>query len=192
MGRADATRTKVLSPASFAHVVLRTNNFIAMNEFYKTFLGAHAAYENEYVSFLTYDEEHHRIALIQIPNTGPKAPTTCGLEHFAFSYKALNDLALAYRQRKEHGMMPFWCVNHGPTTSMYYKDPDGNKIETQVDNFDTAAEETMFMNTKEFAMNPFGTDFDPEELIRRLESGEDEQLIKKRIEIGARGPPDHM
>lgn len=39
--------------------------------------------------------------------------------------------------------------NHGPTTSLYYRDPDGNQIETQVDNFETAEEATAFMNSPE-------------------------------------------
>jgi len=43
------------------------------------------------------------------------------------------------------------------------------------------------MMSKYFQENPLGTDFDPEDLIRRLQSGEDETSIKKRIEIGPRG-----
>jgi len=31
-------------------------------------------------------------------------------------------------------------VNHRPTTSMYYRDPDGNRVELQIDNFPTAKE----------------------------------------------------
>ena len=42
------------------------------------------------------------------------------------------------------------------------------------------------MVSKEFAMNPIGTDFEAEDLIKRLESGEDEKSIKKRVEIGPR------
>ena len=184
--------TQVLNPAAFVHVVLRTNNFRPMVDFYKLFLGSHAAYENDSVSFLTYDEEHHRIAIVAIPGTGPKDATSCGLEHIAFSFNTLDDLFTAYRQRKELGVTPFWCVNHGPAISMYYKDPDGNSIETQVDNFDSADQATEFMMSKEFSENPIGTDFDPQDLMRRLESGEDESSIRKRIEIGPRGIPDHM
>lgn len=33
----------------------------------------------------------------------------------------------------------------GSTTSIYYKDPDGNMLETQVDNFDSVEEATKFM-----------------------------------------------
>jgi hypothetical protein len=69
---------------------------------------------------------------------------------------------------------------------MYYRDPDGNEIETQVDNFDSVEEIAAFMEGPKFAENPIGTDFDPNDLIRRLESGEDEKIIKKRVETGGR------
>ena len=81
-----------------------------------------------------------------------------------------------------------WCVNHGPTTSMYYRDPDGNLLETQTDNFDTPEEANDFMASESFMQNPVGTDFDPQDLIRRLKAGEDHASIKKRTEIGRRMP----
>jgi hypothetical protein len=73
---------------------------------------------------------------------------------------------------------------------MYYKDPDGNKLETQVDNFDTNDAAAKFMESAAFAENPIGTDFDPEELIERIQSGEDDGVLKKRVEIGIRGIPE--
>ena len=56
---------------------------------------------------------------------------------------------------KGEGIEPYWCLNHGPTTSMYYKDPDGNKVELQIDNFDTD-ETNRWMGSGEFAQNPIG------------------------------------
>ena len=72
---------------------------------------------------------------------------------------------------------------------MYYKDPDDNDIEVQVKNFDDQDEANAFMETEEFRMNPVGTDFDPEEFVRRVDEGEDEREIKKRREIGPRMEP---
>ncbi len=193
MGSADNPADKVLSPSAFVHIVLRTTptNFRPVAEYYKTFLGAHAIYENELLSFLTYDEEHHRIAIIGMQDTGPKEANTCGLDHFAFSYATLKDLTFSYRQRKAHGILPYWCVNHGPATSFYYKDPDGNKIEIQVDNMNSD-EATAFMMSKSFSKNPIGVEFDPEELVRRLEAGEDENVLKIRPESGPRSPPEYI
>jgi hypothetical protein len=114
------------------------------------------------------------------------------IEHVAFTFDTLELLALAYRQRKARGIVPVWSVNHGPTTSIYYKDPDGNMIETQVDNFDTVEAANDFMSSKEFAENPIGTDFDPEDLIQKLRRGEDQASIKKRVEIGPRAIPAEL
>lgn len=63
-------------------------------------------------------------------------------------------------------------------------------IETQVDNFDTVEEATEYMTGPELAENPFGVDFDPEDLVNRLKSGEPEADIKKRANIGPRGIED--
>ena len=72
---------KVVSPVKLAHVVLRTNNFSTMNKFYKDFLGGRAAHEvPNVISFLTYDDEHHRVAIVAIPSIGDKDKNTCGLE----------------------------------------------------------------------------------------------------------------
>jgi len=75
----DEVGEKVLRPTYFAHAVLRTANWGPMAEFYKTFLGGHATWEREGLSFITYDEEHHRVAILQIPETGPKVPSSSGL-----------------------------------------------------------------------------------------------------------------
>jgi hypothetical protein len=52
----------------------------AMAAFYKDFLGGHASHENEVLSFITYDDEYHRIAIAQLPFLKPKDKDICGLE----------------------------------------------------------------------------------------------------------------
>jgi catechol-2,3-dioxygenase len=186
----DAQGNGVKAPSKLAHVVLRTNNFADMVHYYTSFLGATVIYQNELLAFLSYDEEHHRIAIAAIPGTAPKNKTSCGLEHIAFSFDSLSDLLLAYRQRQQRGIEPLWPVNHGPTTSIYYRDPDGNMIETQVDNFTDSDAATAFMKSDLFAQNPIGADFDPEEYIRQLRNGVSEEALMKRVEVGPRGLPD--
>ncbi|KAF2162264.1 hypothetical protein M409DRAFT_69186 [Zasmidium cellare ATCC 36951] len=181
---------KVLSPSKLAHIVLRTNKFEQMRNYYCNFLGGHVVHGNDYLAFITYDDEHHRIALLSNPQLQDNPGTTSGLEHIAFTFDNLQDLCTAYKQRKALGITPGWCVNHGPTTSMYYRDPDGNMIETQVDNYDTAEEATASMLTEAFAKNSLGMDYDPEELCRRVESGEDEASIKKQGDVVPRGAED--
>lgn len=78
----NAPETKTQSPAKLAHVVLRTQpeKFALMKDFYKRFLGGHASHENDFLSFITYDQEHHRIAIAALPNIRPRDAKTCGLE----------------------------------------------------------------------------------------------------------------
>ncbi|KAF4332411.1 Glyoxalase Bleomycin resistance dihydroxybiphenyl dioxygenase [Fusarium beomiforme] len=176
----------VLKPVKLAHVVLRTNDFQRLSSYYQTFLQAKINFENEFMHLLTYDDEHHRIGIVNM-DIANKDPKTCGLEHIAFSYSSLTDLALSYLQRKENGIEPFWCINHGPTTSLYYHDPDGNTLELQVENFDTLEEATEFMKSEAYLTNPLGVDFDMMDLIKRIKSGESEKSLKKRPASGPRG-----
>ena len=182
----------VIKPSYLAHIVLKTqpSQFPKMVSYYKTFLSADARYEAGPLAFLSYDDEHHRIAIVSMPDIKPRDPKAAGLLHFAFTFKSLHDLTLAYKQRLANGIEPYWCVNHGPTTSMYYHDPDGNDIETQVENFATLEDADAFMKSEAFAENPIGADFDLEDFVKRLESGEDEEVIKRREDVGPRGIPD--
>ena len=94
---------------------------------------------------------------------------------------------MSYRQRKNKGILPFWCINHGLTISLYYKDPDGNVLETQYDVFTENGAANAYMATPGFSKNPIGADFDPEEFIKRIESGESRDSLVTRPDIGVRG-----
>jgi hypothetical protein len=76
-----------------------------------------------------------------------------------------------YARLRDLGITPFFCVNHGPTTSMYYRDPDGNRVELQIDNFATAKEGQDWMLSPAFDRNPIGVEYDPDTLVQRFRSG---------------------
>jgi hypothetical protein len=54
---------------------------------------------------------------------------------------------------------------------MYYRDPDGNRVELQIDNFATAQEGQDWLRTPAFAENPIGVEYDPDQLVARFRSG---------------------
>ena len=179
--------TVMVSPLRLAHVVLRTSRMQEMLDWYKYALNAEIAYADEGISFLAYDDEHHRIAFINIPGLAPQPEGIVGVHHVAFTYDSLTDLLDNYVRLRDRGILPALSINHGPTTSLYYADPDGNQLEFQVDNFDTVEEAGEFFFTPEFAVNPIGVNFDPEELRSRLLAGEDLDLLKQRPPSGPRG-----
>ncbi|HEX7782240.1 MAG TPA: VOC family protein [Sphingobium sp.] len=176
----SAGSSGIVSPIKFAHVVLRTPHFRALVSWYKLVLNASPAFENEDVAFIAYDDEHHRVAFINVPGLEPYRTDTAGVHHIAFSHATLDALLTNYERLRERGIVPVWSVNHGPTTSLYYSDPDGNRVEFQVDNYDTVEEAGAFFFSDAFTANPIGVDFDPEELLRRLRAGEDSAALKLR------------
>jgi catechol-2,3-dioxygenase len=149
-----------LPPVYLAHVVRRTSRFEEMVKWYQIVLGARVVHSDGMLAFLTYDHEHHRIAIAQIPGLDEQPAMAAGTDHIAFTHADLGDLLYTYARLKREGIEPYWCINHGPTTSMYYKDPDGSRIEFQVDNFPTAEEGNAWMRGGEFAVNPIGVIFD--------------------------------
>ena len=159
------------SPIKFAHVVLKTNKYDEMVAWWCNFLGAQVRHGNDFISFLSYDDEHHRIAIARMPHLSERAADTVGVEHFAFTYASLDDLFGQYERMKAAGIAPYWTINHGMTLSAYYRDPDGNQVETQVDSM-TMEEADEFMNGPLFAANPIGINVDFDALIARRRAGE--------------------
>jgi len=183
----SAGQATAVSPAKLAHFVLRTSRYKEMVHFYKQVLAARPQFESDMLTFLAYDDEHHRVALLNIPGLQDQKPGVAGVHHIAFTYATLRDLVSNFERLKKAGIEPVWCTNHGPTTSMYYRDPDGNQLELQIDNFEDINDATNFFYTKEFAENPIGVDFDPADLARRLREGASESELRQRPHIGPRG-----
>jgi len=166
-----ATSTTVTTPAKLAHVVLRTAQVDRVVDWYCTVLGARVVHQDGALAFLTYDDEHHRIAIVGDPGLVAPSERGPGLEHMAFTYGHLDELLATYVRLRDLGIEPVFCVNHGMTVSMYYADPDGNQVELQIDR--CSVEEAMaFMASEAFAANPVGIAFDPEDLVARRADGE--------------------
>jgi len=160
----------VASPIKFAHIVLKTSRYHEMLDWWKDFLQGEARHENDFISFISYDDEHHRIAIVNLPNLEPRPKNSDGVEHWAFTYATLDDLFGQYERMAAKGVTPFWTINHGMTLSAYYRDPDGNQVETQVDSM-TMDQADAFMAGPLFAANPIGIDVDFPQLINRYRAG---------------------
>ena len=168
-------------PVKFAHVVYMTRRFDEMIAWYRDVFEADIVYQNPALAFLTYDDEHHRFAFANLDVLKPGGSSSddrgeIGVNHVAYTYGDIGDLLDTYGRLKRAGITPYWPVHHGTTLSLYFADPDGNRMEFQVD-YGTVAEAKALMATSTFAANPVGVLFDPDALLARFESGEDEAAL---------------
>ena len=160
-------------PSRFSHLVIRTAQVDVMVAWYKTVLMAKPMYETERLAFLTYDDEHHRLLVGQDDSAEPKSGNPVGVAHWAYSFDTFEQLANAYERLKEEGIVPKTCINHGFTTSLYYRDPDENEVELAVDNFEDKASMNEWFATGAFDRNFVGVPFDPDDMVKRQREGQD-------------------
>ena len=183
-------------PTKLAHVVYQTRRFDEMLDWYQRVFEAKVVYQNPAVAFLTYDDEHHRFALVNMTVFSPLVPTTTGtadtgLNHVGYTFADLGELLDNYERLKFSGIEPYWRVHHGVTLSLYYRDPDGNRMEFQVDTC-TVEEANAFMLSDAFATNPIGVEIDPDILLAAYRSGTStDQLLKMPLGPPAGIPAEH-
>ncbi len=163
-------------PSKLAHVVYMTRRFEEMISWYKAVFEAKVQYQNPAFAFLTYDDEHHRFAFANMSVLSPNGdetdvPTKVGVNHVGYTYANLGELLDTYERLKQLGIKPYWRVHHGLTLSMYYQDPDGNRMEFQIDCCANAEEAHAFMHSEAFAANPIGVEIDPDVLLAQYRSG---------------------
>ena len=167
-------------PSKFAHVVYSTRRFEEMIDWYQKIFEAKVVYQNPVFAFLTYDNEHHRFAFANLSALSPDSVEVprdkAGVNHVAYTYANLGDLLGTYERLKQMGITPYWRIHHGMTVSFYYQDPDGNRMEFQVDTC-SAEEANAYMQTDAFVANPVGVDLDPDALLAQYRSGVPEQQL---------------
>lgn len=175
-----------IRPAKFVHVVYRTRRFEEMVQWYKNVFDAKLQFKNDMLAFLTYDDEHHRFAFANLAVLDPGGVDKprdggVGVDHVAYTYRSLNELFENYAQLKAQGIVPYWCIHHGVTVSMYYGDPDGNQMEFQIDSYPTNDEANAYMAGPNYAANAMGVEYNPDDWLARLRAGEPESnfLVRK-------------
>ena len=167
-----------LAPTKLAHVVYRTRRFDEMLAWYRTVFSTKVQYASPALAFLTFDDEHHRFAFVNLAVFQPEGSEldrqgAVGVDHLGYTYPSLRQLLENYALLKEHGI----------TASLYYADPDGNQMEFQVDCLASGQHASAFMESL-FALNPIGVEFDPDQWLASLRAGTPESkfLVRRNHE----------
>jgi catechol 2,3-dioxygenase len=131
----------MVKPKRIGHLVLNVRDVAASEKFYTEILGFEVAIRRPHASFLTCGRIHHDLALFQAPDDAQEATQNrIGLNHFAVQIEDLAELKEFYQLLKESGVTIDRTVDHGMTSSVYFFDPDGNRVEFFCNTHETAEE----------------------------------------------------
>jgi catechol 2,3-dioxygenase-like lactoylglutathione lyase family enzyme len=175
-----------MSGIRLSEVVLRTTDYDRLCDFYSLLLDQPRSVEMtppasddpdepSRICFFNFYFDHpytERIAVFECKDIGP-GKSSHGLHHFQMRTPSVDALVDLYSRLKDAGHLPVESSNHGPGTSIYYLDPDGNRLELSSLNFSSQQEMQAFMATDEFKTNPNGFPVDPERLLDGRKAGRD-------------------
>ena len=116
--------------SGLGHVGLYCTDLGRMREFYAQTLGLTISDENleRGVCFLSAapESEHHELALVQAKDPAQK---THNVQQISFKVAKLDDVRAFYHRLKAAGTRIDRTVTHGIACSVYFYDPEDNRIE---------------------------------------------------------------
>ena len=125
----------MIQAQKLGHIVLKVRDAARSRDFYTRALGLKVAHEDlqRGTVFLSFGREHHELALFQLASGEPPSATQPGMHHMAWRLGSFEELRDAYRELKAMGFEVESTVEHNVTRSVYFPDPDGNRVELYCD-----------------------------------------------------------
>ncbi len=190
-----------LAPLRLNEIVMQTNRFEAMRDWYAAVLAIEWPFENrpdpsasekytpgeKQVRAVDVRSTFGRIggpqgvvfALFELPWLREPGHVEPGINHTNFMEADLDTLVKRVELLRDAGIHPHRVSNHGPVMSFYYKDPDENIVEFCSANFDTPEEMAAFAQSEAFRKNPSGLEMERDDFLARYHSGMPrEELLK--------------
>lgn len=111
------------------HVVLNVQDVEKSAAFYTTVLGMEVMLRRgENAAFLSFGTQHHDVALFKAPEGAARGEL--GLNHIALQINGgETELRQLYGRIVDYGAKVDFTTDHGMTRSVYFFDPDGNRLE---------------------------------------------------------------
>ena len=152
------------------HVGLYCHDLERMRDFYAGVLGLTIADEDveRGICFLSADPkaEHHELALVRARDATQK---TQNVQQVSFKVASLDNVRTFYHRLQEEGLRIDRTVTHGIACSVYFYDPEDNRIE-------------LYYTTPYHIRQPLGHTID-------LEKSDDELLAVSQSFEATMGPP---
>jgi catechol-2,3-dioxygenase len=144
--------------ASLSHFGIHVTDAARMEEFYTKVLGLlvtdrGALPHGPTLTFLSHDpDQHHQLVLV----TGrPPGVEYNVVNQISFKVPTLADLKTLHARLREEGVRELRVVTHGNAWSIYFPDPEGNRVE-------------LFVDTPWHTPQPFAEPFDIEASVETI------------------------
>jgi catechol 2,3-dioxygenase len=137
---------------ALSHFGINVTDIARMEDFYTRTLGLVVTdrgplRDGPTLVFLSHDpDQHHQLVLV---SGRPAGSTYSVVNQISFKLPALEDLQAAHARLRETGIKEFRIVTHGNAWSIYFPDPEGNRVE-------------LFVDTPWHTPQPFAEPFDIE------------------------------
>jgi catechol 2,3-dioxygenase len=125
----------MIQARKLGHVVLRVRDAQRSKAFYMRTLGLKLAHEDlgRGAVFLSFGVQHHDLALFEPARGSAPDAAQPGLHHTAWQLGSFEELQAAHRELRAMGVAVESTVEHNVTRSVYFPDPDGNRVELYCD-----------------------------------------------------------
>ncbi len=183
----------------FSEVVLKTSSFARMKDWYENLLQVKAFFVRDDakqaswtgawgIAFIRLYHQHpytQVLGLFEVPAVSGKADGLKGepgLHHMQLRHQGLDHLFSRFEALRVQGIVPERAWNHGPGTSFYYRDPDGNMVELSAVNYADEEAYLAYYRSESYRRNVSGIEIDPGEYVARYRSGVTQQELVRMPE----------